>query len=153
MTMSSATDSVTVLTGMYAAEAEYLAAGGPGRASFDLLAPFFAPDVVLHQADALPYGGTWRGHDGMARFFLAMAEAWESFEMVEQEFLATGETVVVLTQIRARARATGRELGFPILQTIRVEDGRIAEVYPFYWDTRAIADACRTGGVPRPFGG
>ncbi|MFR9726618.1 nuclear transport factor 2 family protein [Streptomyces sp. MS19] len=153
MAMSSATDSVTVLTGMYAAEAEYLAAGGPGRASFDLLAPFFAPDVVLHQADALPYGGTWRGHDGMARFFLAMAEAWESFEMEEQEFLATGETAVVLTQIRARARATGRELGFPVLQTIRVEDGRIAEVYPFYWDTRAIADACRTGGVPRPFGG
>ncbi|TVL91016.1 nuclear transport factor 2 family protein [Streptomyces sp. SAJ15] len=142
MRPSSPTDSVTVLTGMYAAEAEYLAAGGPGKASFDLLAPFFAPDVVLHQADALPYGGTWRGHQGMARFFLAMGEAWESFDMVEQEFLATGETAVVLTQVRARARATGRELSFPILQTITVKDGRITEVRPFYWDTRAVADAC-----------
>ncbi|WFB05952.1 nuclear transport factor 2 family protein [Streptomyces sp. LX-29] len=142
MRPSSPTDSVTVLTGMYAAEAEYLAAGGPGKASFDLLAPFFAPDVVLHQADALPYGGTWRGHQGMARFFLAMGEAWESFDMVKQEFLATGETAVVLTQVHARARATGRELSFPILQTIRVEDGRITEVRPFYWDTRAVADAC-----------
>ncbi|NYI06841.1 nuclear transport factor 2 family protein [Allostreptomyces psammosilenae] len=142
MTNPPSTGTVAVLTGMYAAEAEYLAAGGPGRAPFDLLAPFFSPDVVLHQADGLPYGGTWRGHAGMARFFLAMSHAWESFEMVRQEFLATGETAVVLTQVRARARATGRELAFPILQTITVEDGRIRSVRPFYWDTRAIAEAC-----------
>ncbi|WP_368396671.1 nuclear transport factor 2 family protein [Streptomyces sclerotialus] len=127
---------------MYAAETAYLAAGGPGEASFDLLAPFFAPDVVLHQADALPYGGTWHGHGGMERFFLAMSAAWESFEMVAQEFLATGGTSVVLTQVRARARSSGRELAFPILQTIRIKDGRITEVRPFYWDTAAIVDAC-----------
>ncbi|MFH8933964.1 nuclear transport factor 2 family protein [Streptomyces griseosporeus] len=142
MTMSSTANSATVLTGMYAAEAEYLAAGGPGEASFDLLAPFFAPDVELHQADSLPYGGTWRGHKGIAQFFLRMGEVWESFDMVEQEFLATGETAVVLTHVRARARATGRELSFPILQAITVKDGQISEVRPFYWDTRAITDAC-----------
>ncbi|WP_326797169.1 nuclear transport factor 2 family protein [Streptomyces sp. NBC_01808] len=142
MTTSSVPDSLTVLTGMYAAEADYLAAGGPGQASFDILAPFFAPDVVLHQAEALPYGGTWRGHDGMARFFLAMGRVWEAFDMVEQEFLATGETAVVLTQVRARARATGRELAFPVLQTVTVKRGQITEVRPFYWDTHAIADAC-----------
>ncbi|MEV6394599.1 nuclear transport factor 2 family protein [Streptomyces sp. NPDC051907] len=142
MTNPAMTNSMTVLTGMYAAEAEYFRAGGPGAASFDALAPFFAPDVVLHQAAALPYGGTWRGHEGLERFFVAMSEAWESFVMADQEFLAAGATAVVLTQVRAVARATGRELGFPILQTITVTDGRIAEVRPFYWDTAAIADAC-----------
>ncbi|WDV51558.1 nuclear transport factor 2 family protein [Streptomyces coeruleorubidus] len=147
MTMPSPADSVAVLTRMYAAEAEYLAAGGPDEASFDLLAPFFAPDVELHQADALPYGGTWHGHEGMARFFRKMGEVWETFDMVEQEFLATGEVAVVLTQVRARARATGRELGFPILQTITVKDGQITEVRPFYWDTLAIADACAAPGA------
>ncbi|TGA86536.1 nuclear transport factor 2 family protein [Streptomyces sp. MZ04] len=141
---ASETDPVAVLTAMYEAEGRYLAAGGPGQASFDLLAPYFAPDVVLHQADALPYGGTWRGHAGMVRFFLAMAEAWESFEIGEQEFLAAGDKVVVHSQVVARARATGRELAFPVLQTIAVRSGRIAEVWPFYWDTAAIAAA--TGG-------
>ncbi len=58
------TETLTVLEGMYAAEAEYLATGGPGKASFEPLAPFFASDVELHQAEALPYGGTWRGHEG-----------------------------------------------------------------------------------------
>jgi ketosteroid isomerase-like protein len=142
MTTTSTTDSTTVLTGMYAAEAAYLAAGGPGTASFDLLAPYFSPDVVLHQADALPYGGQWRGHAGLERFFLAMSRTWAEFEMREQEFLATGATAVVRTRISARSRATGRALDFPLLQTITVAGGRITEVHPFYWDTAAIARAC-----------
>lgn len=72
-----------MLEGTYAAEAEYLAADGPGTASFGIVAPFFAPDAVLHQAEALPYGGTWRGHEGMERFFLAMSEPWAFLDMVE----------------------------------------------------------------------
>lgn len=140
---TSPADPLTVLKGMYEAESRYLAAGGPGAASFDILARYFAHDVVLHQADSLLYGGTWHRHDGMARFFLAMSLAWERFDILDQRFLGVdGETVVVHSRIRARARATGRELEFPIVQTIEVRDGRIARVRPFYWDTAAIAEAC-----------
>jgi ketosteroid isomerase-like protein len=131
-----------LLRDMYAAETRYLAAGGPGVADFSTLAPFFADDVVLHQAGSLPYGGTWRGHDGLERFFLAMSRTWSAFDMVEQRFLSTAETAVVHTDVHACARATGRRLEFPILQTIRVVDGRIVEVRPFYWDVAAIAAAC-----------
>ena len=133
---------MAVLKDMYAAEAEYLAAGGPGSAPFTPLAPFFAPDVVLYQADALPYGGVWRGHDGLERFFFAMSRTWDVFDMVSQEFLAVTSPLVILTDVHARARATGRELRFPILQTITVEEARITEVRPFYWDTAAIAATC-----------
>jgi ketosteroid isomerase-like protein len=128
---------------MYAAEQRYLAAGGPGVADFCTLAPFFAPDVVLRQADSLPYGGTWRGHDGMERFFRAMSATWSTFDMVGQRFLATGKTSVVETHVDALARATGRRLEFPILQTIDIVGGRIAEVRPYYWDAAAIAAICR----------
>jgi len=140
---------MSVLKGMYAAEAEYLAAGGAGKSAFTPLAPFFAPDVVLHQANALPYGGIWRGHEGMEQFFLSMSRAWDTFEIVDQTFLATISPLVVLTQVHSRARATGRELDFPILQTIAVEDGRITEVRPFYWDTAEIANACRAADHER----
>ncbi|WP_236725298.1 nuclear transport factor 2 family protein [Amycolatopsis orientalis] len=140
--MTRTSDALSVLKGMYAAEAGYFAAGGPGKSSFAPLAPFFSPDVVLRQADGLPYAGTWRGHEGMERFFLAMSDTWEVFDMVEQSFLSDNSPLVVLTHVHVRARATGRELDFPILQTITVEDGRITEVWPFYWDTAAIAAAC-----------
>lgn len=79
-----------------------------------------------------------RGHEGMKRFFVAMSRAWESLDMVEQEFLATQGTAVVLTQVHARARATGRGLDFPILQIVTAKDGCITDVRPFYWDTAAI---------------
>ncbi|WP_067852797.1 nuclear transport factor 2 family protein [Nocardia shimofusensis] len=131
-----------VLERMYQAEAEYLAAGGPGAASFTTLAPFFDPDVRLWQADALPYGGLWRGHDGIEQFFLAMSATWDRFEMAEQTFLSEVDPLVVLTHVNARSRVTGRELSFPILQTITVTEGLITEVRPFYWDTAAVADAC-----------
>jgi ketosteroid isomerase-like protein len=78
----------------------------------------------------------------MEKFFLEMSRTWESFDMSDQHFLATGETAVVLTTVAARARVTGRELAFPILQELRTRDGRITEVRPFYWDTAAVARAC-----------
>ena len=131
-----------LLRAMYGAERDYLAAGGPGIADFARLAPYFADDVVLYQADALPYGGVWRGHRGLERFFIAMSQTWDAFDMVEQEFLCTEPTAVVFTLVRARSRATGRSLEFPIMQKIRVRAGRIAEVRPFYWDTAAVAAAC-----------
>jgi ketosteroid isomerase-like protein len=129
--------SVSVLEGMYAAEAEYFATG-----DFAPLRQFFAANFVLHQAEGLPFGGVWRGHDGLRRFFAEMSRTWAVFELGEQAFLSTTSPLVVLTNVRARARATGRELEFPILQTITVADGRITEVRPFYWDTAAIAAAC-----------
>lgn len=133
------TTDLSVVQGMYAAEARYF---DTGSTDFGPLAPFFAPDVVLHQAALLPYGGTWSGHEGIEAFFAAMSHTWASFTMLKQEFLAERSPLVVLTQVRARARATSRELEFPILQTITVEAGRISEVRPFYWDTAAVAGAC-----------
>ena len=140
-------DVVAVLEGMYAAEALYLAAGGPGRADFAKLAPYFAADVALHRAEGLPYGGTWPGHEGMERFFTAMGRTWEVFAIADQWFLSTGEPLVVLTHVRARSRLTGRQIDFPIVRTVGVRDGRISEIRPFYRDTAASSDV-RT--VPEP---
>ncbi|MBO0676188.1 nuclear transport factor 2 family protein [Mycolicibacterium sp. S2-37] len=141
--MTTADQSIeSILREMYAAEADYLAAGGPGVADFSTLAPFFTPDVVLFQADSLPYGGIWRGHHELEQFFGAMSRTWSAFDMVEQRFLSTPSTAVVYTDVRACARNTGRRVEFPILQTIRLVEGRIAEVRPFYWDTAAITAAC-----------
>lgn len=97
---------------------------------------------------SLPYGGVWRGHEGMEQFFLAMSRAWDTFELVNQEFLADTSPLVILTQVRARARATGRELHFPILQTIVVEEGHITEVRPFYWTPRRSRMPARPADRP-----
>lgn len=134
-------DALAVLEKFYAAEADYIAAGGPGQASFDELAAYLDPDVVMYQAPGLPYGGTWRGPRGIEEFMAAMSEAWRSLEFVEQKFVVDGDNVAVFNRGRLQARATGRILDTAVMQLITVEHGLITEIHPFYWDTIAVAEA------------
>ncbi len=128
----------------YAAEAAYVAAGGYGKASYDQVAAYLDPEVVLHQAPGLPFTGIgkWQGQDGMERFLAVFSEVWESMEFLDQEHWGEGDTVVVHNWVRFRARATGREIETLIVQVITVRDGRMLECRPFYWDPAAIAAAC-----------
>ncbi|PRX59068.1 hypothetical protein B0I32_121172 [Nonomuraea fuscirosea] len=138
-------DAWAVMRKFYQAEAAYVAAGGFGAASYDQVAAYLDPEVVLHQAPGLPFTGTgtWRGHDGMERFLARFSEVWESMEFLEQQHWGDEETVVVRNRVRFRARATGQEVDTLIVQLITVRDGRMRECRPFYWDPGAVADACR----------
>ncbi|MFE3455778.1 nuclear transport factor 2 family protein [Nonomuraea sp. NPDC059194] len=138
-------DAWTVMERFYAAEAAYVAAGGFGKASYDHVAVYLDPEVILHQAPGLPFTGTgtWRGHDGMERFLARFSEVWESMEFLEQEHWGDEDTVVARNRVRFRARATGQEVETLIMQLITVRNGRMLECRPFYWDPEAIADACR----------
>ncbi|MEU8304790.1 nuclear transport factor 2 family protein [Actinomadura sp. NPDC048955] len=137
------TDALEALERFYAAEADYLAAGGPGKGDFSVMAAHLAPDVVMYQAPSLPYGGTWRGHDGMERFMAAMSELWSELTFREQHYAVDGETVTVRNDCVFRARATGREVDTSVLQWITVRDGLVSEFRPFYLDTSAVLAALR----------
>ncbi|WP_243713174.1 nuclear transport factor 2 family protein [Actinomadura sp. 6K520] len=144
-------DAWSVMQRFYEAEAAYVAAGGYGNASYDQVAAYLHPEVVLHQAPGLPFtgSGTWRGRDGMERFLALFSQVWESMEFLDQDHWGDGQTVVVRSRVRFRARATGRQVETLILQLITVRDGRMLECRPFYWDPAAIAEAC---GLASPTG-
>jgi uncharacterized protein len=72
--------------------------------------PIRDPEVVLERAAGLPYGGTWQGHQGVQRFMTVMSRAWDEFDITGREYFVHSDTVAVLNQIHARARATGTEL-------------------------------------------
>ncbi|WP_380163390.1 nuclear transport factor 2 family protein [Jannaschia sp. R86511] len=131
-----------VLRRFYEAELAYLTAGGPGRASFAGIASLLDPQVVMHQAAGLPYGGDWVGPDGVERFFAAMNDTWEYLEVREPRFLEDGDTLVVLCDLVTRSRARGVDMHAPMVQVIQVRDGLIVDFRPFYWDTAAVAAAC-----------
>ncbi|MFJ4713599.1 nuclear transport factor 2 family protein [Streptomyces sp. NPDC088785] len=125
----------------FAAEAAYVEAGGPGRASFEEIADCLDPEVTLHQAPGLPYAGTWRGPSGIERFLSVMGDAWQVMEFLDQHCFVNGPDVVVTNRVRFVARTTGRELDTRIVQEMTVRDGRLVEIRPFYWDPAAVADA------------
>lgn len=131
---SMTTDAMTALKGFYAAEAAYLTEG----AGFEEMARYLAPDVVMHQASSLPYGGQWRGHEGIRGFLAAMGNSWDGLWFDEQQFLSEDDRIVVYSSGKLRARRTGRILETSLLQWIRFSDGLIAEFRPYYHDTSAV---------------
>lgn len=97
------------------------------------------PEIVVHQAASLPFGGDWTGHDGFRRWLNAFTDCWDQLEVIDPEVHELGEGRLVSTvTMSARSRRTGRTLLAPLCQLLRFEEGLLIEVRPFYWDTAEV---------------
>jgi ketosteroid isomerase-like protein len=127
----------------YEVEVAYIeAGGGQNGADFSGFAELLSPRVVMHQAPSLPYGGEWVGHDGIERFFRVFADCWESLTISDVRHLQTDNELIISLRSVATARATGKIVDAPMIQAVKIADGLIVDVKPFYWDTAAVAAAC-----------
>lgn len=101
-----------------------------------------APDIVWDYpaVKELAFGGIWRGHEGVARFFEAHDEAEEIRELTTHELIAEGERVVVFGFYRGRARSSGREWETRFVHTQIVRNGKIQR-FEGYFDTAAAVKA------------
>jgi ketosteroid isomerase-like protein len=88
----------------------------------------------------IPYAGTFRGRDDVARFFAAFDGAIDYESWDAQQVIAEGDTVVVLGDERWRGKASGRAVDNPWALVITVRDGQIAR-FRAYEDTAASRDA------------
>ena len=105
----------------------------------------FAEEVVLYgpaPAGVLPWGGMYRGREGVGQFFKVLGESLDIQLFEIRDFIAQGDKVIVLGYQRGRAKSTGKpyETHFAIALTLR--DGKVAE-YRSYNDTTALAAALR----------
>jgi len=93
-------DNLTIAQGIYAAF---------GQGNIPAILDVFADDVELHEPPGgePPFSGVYYGRDGAGTFFQRMIEAVDVLAMEPQEYVAQGETVVVLGHYRFRAKATG----------------------------------------------
>ncbi|WP_419826323.1 nuclear transport factor 2 family protein [Sphingomonas sp.] len=133
---------VAALERFYAAEANYMAAGGArGGASFAPLAETLAPDVVLHQSPDLPWGGEFYGHAGYEDWARQMSEAFDALEVKDRQLVASGDTAVAICRLVTRSRVNGSTINAPMAQVVRVREGRIVEFRPFYWNAPDYRDA------------
>jgi ketosteroid isomerase-like protein len=86
----------------------------------------------------------------------AFGEAWSSASATDLRFFEHDDTVVVLAQMEATARASGQCFRAPICHVVRIRDGLLTEFQMFYWDTvttkRALArDQHLVKVMPRDF--
>ena len=71
--ISSANPALAALQRFYEAEEKYASSG---RRDFAPVAATLHPQIVLHQPESLPYGGTWHGHQGFETWMKAFVETW-----------------------------------------------------------------------------
>jgi ketosteroid isomerase-like protein len=63
----------------------------------------FHEDIEWTVPDSIPFGGTYRGHNGVGMFFGSLGEQYSEISVEPQEYIDGGDTIVVV----ARDRATG----------------------------------------------
>lgn len=112
----------------------------------------YAPDVVIHEAASLPYGGTYHGPEGAVRHAYAYEETWTPLQepgarSLAAEVLDAGEHVVVLWRQRGRTPDGGPAIDLPAASVYRMRDGLIVESTMFQQDTAAIGRLLAAAGA------
>jgi len=84
---------------------------------------------------------TYRGHQGLRRYFDSFYDAMDEIRFEPDEFIAVGERVVVPFTLRARGRTTGIEVEQRAVQIWELRDGLATsvEVYPTLDEAMAAA--------------
>lgn len=97
------------------------------------------PDVTIHQDPALPWGGTHRGHEGVAAFIGALRTAIDSTVETERLYQA-GEKVVQIGRTRGTVRSSGASFDVPECHVWTVRDGKVVHA-EFMIDSGAMLEA------------
>jgi ketosteroid isomerase-like protein len=102
----------------------------------------YHPNIVIHEAPSLPYGGEFRGFEGAARHAAGYSATWDRFQSATDRdlsptFLAEGDQVVVRWRFRAHSM-DGDAIDRPAVSLYRLHDGKIIESRMFHFDTATL---------------
>ena len=104
----------------------------------------YSEDVEITEADALPYGGVWRGTEGAVGHAMGFMETWGELQGPEEarlnaRFWGDGAgTVCALFRHRAVDAATGRRFDAAEVGIYRVREGRVVRSQMFHADTASV---------------
>lgn len=87
---------------------------------------------------AIPWGGEFKGHDGVLKFFGAIGESGDFLAFEPRTFVADGDHVVVLGYEKVKNKATGKEWETNWAHDFTVKNGKIV-AFREYTDTAAVA--------------
>lgn len=98
-------------------------------------------DIQVYEADSLPYAGVFKGPEQFVALIQQVFSTWEDVDHTINHIVADGEFVVILANMAGRAKTTGRTFSVPMAEVWRFRDGKVSEIRPHYFDTKALHDA------------
>ncbi len=106
----------------------------------------FHPDIVVKEAAGLPYGGDWKGVEGLRELMTKM-RSLTKLSPIDVEVFDGGDDYVITRQTALMEdQESGATLRVPMVEVYRMVDGKIAEIDVFYKDTKAMVDFFEQSG-------
>jgi uncharacterized protein len=117
-----------------------------GRDDVPAVLDLLTDDVewTLQGPPAIPFAGTRRGHEGVAGFFSLVRETLKFLQFEIREFVAQGDTVIVLGHEHNLITPTGRRFHQEWAHVYGLRNGKIAAFRAFE-DTAAYLVALNAG--------
>jgi ketosteroid isomerase-like protein len=95
----------------------------------EALLPFIHPEFeVTTPANLAAEPDTYRGHDGVRRYFDSFYDAMDEVRFEPQELREAGERVIVAVTLMARGRTTGIETRQEFAMAWSLRDGKAVRV-------------------------
>ena len=98
---------------------------------------FLDPQVEWRAPESVPWGGTFRGHEGFREFLGKVLEQPAEFRREMLEYLDAGERVVVLLRQMGRPTGGDTEYDVPEVHVWTVRDGKIVD-FEGVFDTATV---------------
>ena len=119
-----------------------------GRGDIPAVLDLLTDDVEWTQQgpSVIPFAGTRHGREGVAEYFSLLDENLEFEQFEPREFVAQGDTVVVVGFERSVIKATGHTIETEWAHVHTLRDGKIAKGRLFE-DTGAYVEAFHRRGV------
>ena len=97
-------------------------------------------EIVVREPGSLPYGGEYRGPEGVRRHAAAWLRTWSPLQPGDERklgaaFVDAGDDVVVRWRLKARAPDGDRTLDMPMVSLYKLRDGKPVLAQMFYSDT------------------
>jgi uncharacterized protein len=97
---------------------------------------FLDPQIEWRGPESLPWGGTFRGHDGFREFFAIVVDRIAEFRREKQRYLDAGDRVVVLLRSIGRPKG-GTVWDLPEVHVWTVRHGKAVR-FDNYVDTAIV---------------
>ena len=110
------------------------------RGDYDDLVADVAHDMRFSAPEALPWGGTRHGHDGLRAMLETLREHVDGGWGDPDDILDAGDRLVVLGRLRGTARATGTGFEAPFVQVWTLDDGVPVRI-DVYLDSAPVLEA------------
>lgn len=111
---------------------------GHAASVFELYDPEVELDPSRAELGGLIGTGTYRGHEGVRRFFRDYYDAWQRVDYDIEQLVDAGERVVSAVKTRARGRTSGAEVELRIYGVWTIRNGRIVRVMFFATNEEAL---------------